>query len=167
MKRVVVRVSDTYSMDSAAAAILKLYGYLTFVESFRSFSIITFDCPEKYSSGLLDKLNALGPVKQCTWDADDKFSTAPDEGATLTVETDDTLAVNTSGETSATRNTRNLTTSGSGTIYVKVQILVDKTYTYMAVVLVDHFLYMQTNLDLLKVVHIHLINQIPQTLHTH
>ena len=121
MKRVVVRVSDNYSMDSAAAAILKLYGYLTFVESFRSFSIITFDCPEKYSSGLLDKLNALGPVKQCTWDADDKFSTAPDEGATLTVETDDTLAVNTSGESSATRNTRNLTTSGSGTIYVKVQ----------------------------------------------
>ena len=121
MKRVVVRVSDNYSMDSAAAAILKLYGYLTFVESFRSFSIITFDCPEKYSSGLLEKLNALGPVKQCTWDADDKFSTAPDEGATLTVETDDTLAVNTSGESSATRNTRNLTTSGSGTIYVKVQ----------------------------------------------
>ena len=121
MKRVVVRVSDNYSLDSAAAAILKLYGYLTFVESYRSFSIITFDCPEKYSSGLLEKLNALGPVKQCTWDADDKFSTAPDEGATLTVETDDTLAVNTSGESSATRNTRNLTTSGSGTIYVKVQ----------------------------------------------
>ena len=121
MKRVVVRVSDNYSIDSAAAAILKLYGYLTFVESFRSFSIITFDCPEKYSSGLLDNLNALGPVKKCTWDADDKFSTAPDEGATLTVETDDTLAVNTSGESSATRNTRNLTTSGSGTIYVKVQ----------------------------------------------
>ena len=124
MKRVVVRVSDYYSMDSGAAAILKLYGYLTFVESFRSFSIITFDCPEKYSSGLLDKLNALGPVKQCTWDADDKFSTAPDEGATLNVETDDTLAGNTSGESSATRNTRNLTTSGSGTIYVKVQNII-------------------------------------------
>ena len=121
MKRVVVRVSDNYSIDSAAAAILKLYGYLTFVESFRSFSIITFDCPEKYSSGLLDDLNALGPVKKCTWDADDKFSTAPDEGATLTVATDDTLVVNTAGESSATNNTRNLTTTGSGTIYVKVQ----------------------------------------------
>ena len=121
MKRVVVRVSDNYSIDSAAAAILKLYGYLTFVESFRSFSIITFDCPEKYSSGLLDNLNALGPVKKCTWDADDKFSTAPDEGATLTVATDDTLVVNTTGESSATNNTRNLTTTGSGTIYVKVQ----------------------------------------------
>ena len=121
MKRVVVRVSDNYSIDSAAAAILKLYGYLTFVESFRSFSIITFDCPEKYSSGLLDNLNALGPVKKCTWDADDKFSTAPDEGATLTVATDDTLVVNTVGENSATNNTRNLTTTGSGTIYVKVQ----------------------------------------------
>ena len=121
MKRVVVRVSDNYSIDSAAAAILRLYGYLTFVESFRSFSIITFVCPEKYSSGLLDNLNALGPVKKCTWDADDKFSTAPDEGATLTVATDDTLVVNTVGESSATNNTRNLTTTGSGTIYVKVQ----------------------------------------------
>ena len=121
MKRVVIRVSDNYSLDSAAAAILRLYGYLTFVESFRSFSIITFDCPEKYSSGLLDKLNALGPVKKCTWDADDKFSTAPDDSATLTVETSGTFNVNTTGETSATANTRNLTTSGSGTIYVKVQ----------------------------------------------
>ena len=46
MKRVVIRVSDNYSLDSAAAAILKLYGYLTFVESFRSFAIITFDCPD-------------------------------------------------------------------------------------------------------------------------
>ena len=121
MKRVVIRVSDNYSLDSASAAILRLYGYLTFVESFRSFSIITFDCPEKYSSGLLDKLNALGPVKKCTWDADDKFSTAPDDSATLTVETSGTFNVNTTGETSATANTRNLTTSGSGTIYVKVQ----------------------------------------------
>ena len=121
MKRVVVRVSDTYSMDSAAAAILKLYGYLTFVESFRSFSIITFDCPEKYSSGLLEKLNALGPVKKCTWDGE-KFEVAPvDTGATLTVDNSSSLVINTSGETNTTANTRNLTTSGSGTIYVKVQ----------------------------------------------
>ena len=121
MKRVVVRVSDTYSMDSAAAAILKLYGYLTFVESFRSFSIITFDCPEKYSSGLLEKLNALGPVKKSTWDGE-KFETAPVEtGATLTVDNSKTLDINTTGQTSTTANTRNLTTSGSGTIYVKVQ----------------------------------------------
>ena len=121
MKRVVVRVSDNYSLDSAAAAILKLYGYLTYVESFRSFSIITFDCPEKYSSGLLDKLNALGPVKKSTWDGE-KFETAPVEtGATLTVDNSETLDVNTTGQTSTTTNTRNLTTSGSGTIYVKVQ----------------------------------------------
>ena len=121
MKRVVVRVSDNYSLDSAAAAILKLYGYLTFVESYRSFSIITFDCPEKYSSGLLDKLNALGPVKKCTWDGE-KFEVAPvDTGATLTVDNSSSLVINTSGETNTTANTRNLTTSGSGTIYVKVQ----------------------------------------------
>ena len=122
MKRVVVRVSDNYSLDSAAAAILKLYGYLTFVESFRSFAIITFDCPDKYSSGLLEKLNALGPVKKCTWDADDKFSIDPvDTGATLSVDNSDTLDTNTSAESSTTSNTRNLTTTGSGTMYVKVQ----------------------------------------------
>ena len=122
MKRVVVRVSDNYSLDSAAAAILKLYGYLTFVESFRSFAIITFDCPDKYSSGLLEKLNALGPVKKCTWDADDKFSIDPVEtGATLSVDNSDSLDINTSAETSTTSNTRNLTTTGAGTIYVKVQ----------------------------------------------
>ena len=122
MKRVVVRVSDNYSLDSAAAAILKLYGYLTFVEQFRSFSIITFDCPDKYSSGLLERLNALGPVKKCTWDADDKFSVDPvDTGATLTVDNSQPLDLNTTGETTASSNTRNLTTSGSGTIYVKVQ----------------------------------------------
>ena len=122
MKRVVVRVSDNYSLDSAAAAILKLYGYLTFIESFRSFAIITFDCPDRYSSGLLEKLNALGPVKKCTWDADDKFSIDPvDTGATLSVDNSDTLDTNTSAESSTTSNTRNLTTTGSGTMYVKVQ----------------------------------------------
>jgi len=121
MKRVVVRVSDNYSINSAAAAILKLYGYLTFVESFRSFSIITFDCPEKYSSGLLDKLNALGPIKKCTWDGE-KFEVAPvDTGATLSVDNSSSLEINTSGESNTTANTRNLVTSGSGTIYVKVQ----------------------------------------------
>jgi len=122
MKRVVVRVSDNYSLDSAAAAILKLYGYLTFKESFRSFSIITLDCPDKYSSGLLEKLNALGPVKKCTWDAEDKFSVDPvDTGATLTVDNSDPLNLNTTGESNTTANTRNLTTTGAGTIYVKVQ----------------------------------------------
>ena len=43
MKRVVVRVADGYSLDSAAAGILKTYGYLTYVTSYRSFSIITFE----------------------------------------------------------------------------------------------------------------------------
>ena len=54
MKRVVVRVSDNYSLDSAAAAILKLYGYLTFVKSYRSFGIISFDCPDTYQNVILE-----------------------------------------------------------------------------------------------------------------
>ena len=70
MKKVIVRVSDNYNLDQAAAAILKLYGYLSFVESFRTFQIITFDCPERYQSNLLSQLKALNVVKHVRWDAE-------------------------------------------------------------------------------------------------
>ena len=120
MKRVVVRVSDNYSLDSAAAAILKLYGYLTFVESFRTFSIITFDCPERYTSVIIDQLRALNVVKKATWDAN-AFQLNPVYESQLTAETSGTAVLNETGETNTVGNTRQLTGAGSGTIYVKVQ----------------------------------------------
>ncbi len=127
MKRVVVRVSDNYSLDSAAAGILNIYGYLTFKESYRSFSIITFDCPDRYSDGLIEKLNALSVVKQSVWDAE-KFSCDPIDQSTLSVTTSGSTSLNTAGETNASSNTRNLTGSGSGTIYVKVQNISGSNY---------------------------------------
>ena len=121
MKRVVVRVSDNYSLDSAAAAILKLYGYLTFVKSYRSFGIVSFDCPETYQSVILDQLRALNVVKRASWD-EEKYSCDPvEEGATLNVGSDGDISLNSSGETNVSANTRNLTGSVTGTIYVKVQ----------------------------------------------
>ncbi len=127
MKRVVVRVADRYSLDSAAAGILNVYGYLTFVASYRSFSIITFDCPEKYEDGLLEKLRALSVVKKATWD-EAKFSCDPVDTGALAVSTSGSTSQNTSGETNASSNTRNLTGSGSGTIYVKVQNISGQNY---------------------------------------
>ena len=70
MKKVIVRINDNYSIDQACAAILKLYGYLSFVEQFRTFQIITFDCPTRYESNLLSQLKALNVVKNATWDAE-------------------------------------------------------------------------------------------------
>ena len=121
MKRVVVRVSDNYSLDSAAAAILKLYGYLTFVKSYRSFGIISFDCPDTYQNVILDQLRALNVVRRANWD-EQKYSCDPvEEGATLNVGSDGDISLNSSGETNVSANTRNLTGTVTGTIYVKVQ----------------------------------------------
>ena len=121
MKKVIVRINDNYSLDTAKASILKLYGYLSFVESFRSFQIITFDCPESYESNLINQLKALSIVKNATWDGlVYELDPMPTESS-LTVETSGSATLNTEGETTAESNTRTITTTGSGTIYVKVQ----------------------------------------------
>ena len=118
MKKVIVRVSDNYGMDSANAAILKLYGYLSFVESFRSFQIITYECPERYESNLLNQLQALSVVKNATWDAEVYAGDPMPTEAALAIETSGSNNINTPAEGQATSNTRTLTTSGSGTISV-------------------------------------------------
>jgi len=121
MKKVIVRINDNYSIDQACAAILKLYGYLSFVEQFRTFQIITFDCPTRYESNLLSQLKALNVVKNATWDAEVYAGDPMPTEATLNVDTSGSNNINTPAEGQATSNTRTLTTSGSGTIYVKVQ----------------------------------------------
>ena len=101
---------------------------MTFVESFRSFQIITFDCPARYESNLLTKLKALNVVKNATWNAEVYAGDPMPTEASLAVETSKTAAINTEGEGSATSNTRTLTTTGSGTIYVKVQNISGSDY---------------------------------------
>ena len=127
MKRVVVRVADNYSLDQAVAGIQNIYDYLTFVQSYRSFSIITFDCPEKFETGMIERLRALSVVKKVTWD-EDKFSCDPVDTGALQISTSGSVSQNTTGETNAQSNTRNLTGSGSGTIYVKVQNISGSDY---------------------------------------
>ena len=113
MKKVVIRVSGNYSLDSACAAILKLYGILTNYKAYRSFKTFSLECPEQYESGLLDKLNALNVVKKAFWD-----KLAYSSGAVSAQGAE----VQTSGEVvaQATTNTRNITGSSTNTIYVKV-----------------------------------------------
>ena len=117
MKKVIVRINDNYSIDQACAAILKLYGYLSFVEQFRTFQIITFDCPTRYESNLLSQLKALNVVKNATWDAEVYAGDPMPTEASLAIETSGSNNINTPAEGQATSNTRTLTTSGSGTIF--------------------------------------------------
>ena len=128
MKKVIVRINDNYSIDQACAAILKLYGYLSFVEQFRTFQIITFDCPERYQSNILSQLKALNVVKNATWDAEVYAGDPMPTEASLAIETSGSNNINTPAEGQATSNTRTLTTSGSGTIYVKVQNISGNNY---------------------------------------
>ena len=121
MKKVIVRINDNYSIDQACAAILKLYGYLSFVEQFKSFQIVTFDCPAAYQSNLISQLRALNVVKNATWDKEAYSGDPMPTEASLAVETSESNTINTPAEGQATSNTRNITTTGSGTIYVKVQ----------------------------------------------
>jgi plastocyanin len=128
MKKVIVRINDNYSIDQACAAILKMYGYLSFVEQFRTFQIITFDCPAKFESNTLNQLRALNVVKNATWDNEVYAGDPMPTEATLAVDTDGSITSNTEGEGQATFNTRILTTTGSGTIYVKVQNISGSDY---------------------------------------
>ena len=128
MKKVIVRINDNYSIDQACAEILKLYGYLSFVEQFRSFQMLAFDCPAAYQSNLINQLRALNVVKNATWDKEVYQLDPMPEMPSLTVETSGSVTLNDVGETTATSNTRSLTTTSSGTIYVKVQNISGSDY---------------------------------------
>jgi plastocyanin len=60
-------------------------------------------------------------VKNATWDAEVYAGDPMPTEASLAVETSGSNSINTPASGQATSNTRNITTSGSGTIYVKVQ----------------------------------------------
>ena len=76
---------------------------------------------------MIEKLRALSVVKKVTWD-EEAFSLDPVDTSALAVDTSGSAEANTTGETNATSNTRNLTGSGTGTIYVKVQNISGSNY---------------------------------------
>jgi hypothetical protein len=127
MKRVVVRVSDNYELERAKSAILAKFSYLTFVQKFRSFGILTFDVAEGKEDEAIIGLDSLHYVTRVTWDGE-KFSCNPVETATLTVDTDGDAEAVEEAQGDATRSTRNITTAGSGTVYVQVQNISGNNY---------------------------------------
>ena len=118
MKKVIVRINDNYSIDQACAEILKLYGYLSFVEQFRSFQMLAFDCPAAYQSNLINQLRALNVVKTATWDKEVYQLDPMPEMSSFTMETSESVTLNDVGETTATSNTRSLTTSSLSLIHI-------------------------------------------------
>ena len=90
--------------------------------------MVAFDCPAAYQSNLINLLRSLNVVKNATWDKDAYKLDPMPELPSLTVATSGSATINDVGETSATSNTRTLTTTGSGTIYVKVQNISGSDY---------------------------------------
>ena len=122
MKTALVRVSDNYDLETAKSDILERFGYLTFDKMFPSFKMMTFTCDDQYQLLTENSVRALPYIQRFRWDAEDKFTLHPvDDGATATVETSGELSLNSESGLNAVTSTRNLTGSGSGTLYVKVQ----------------------------------------------
>jgi len=115
MKRVVVKVTNNSDLEAAKDSILDQFGYLVFVEKFRSFSIVTFDVPEENEETALYDIRSLG--HQATWDMEVTCDPADSVESNVVAHEDETLN---EAAADATYGTRNITTSGTGTIYVRV-----------------------------------------------
>ena len=118
MATLLVKVASSMTLDGAQALIMGQHSYLEFVRSFPSFRTIQFTAPSEDQSSI-DAIRSLAYVHGATYDKEYKID--PVEGGETAVaewETD-TLEDNTS-EISGQRNTRIITSSGGGTIYVKV-----------------------------------------------
>ena len=161
MATLLVKVASSMTLDGAQALIMGQHSYLEFVRSFPSFRTIQFTAPSEDQSSI-DAIRSLAYVHGATYDKEYKID--PVEGGETAVaewETD-TLEDNTS-EISGQRNTRIITSSGGGTIYVKVANYLgirDSSSHHLRVV---YTVVSQPTVDLYKVVHILLTRVIPLT----
>ena len=118
MKRVVVKVTNNSQLEAVKDSILGQYSYLTFVDKFRSFGILTVDVPEENEDDALGDIRGVEGVKSAFWDKEN-IVCDPVEIASTAVEYDEGAEHQAVGDASS--GTRNLTSSGFSTIYVKVQ----------------------------------------------
>ena len=118
MATLLVKVASSMTLDGAQALIMGQHSYLEFVRSFPSFRTIQFTAPSEDQASI-DAIRGLAYVHGATYDKEYKID--PVEGGEVAVAefTKDTFKDNTS-EIAGTRNTRIITGSGGGTIYVKV-----------------------------------------------
>jgi plastocyanin len=116
MKRVVVKVGNSFDLEEAKDHLLGKLSYLIFVEKLRSFDILIFDVPEENVESALGELRTLPPVKKVSWDTEYACHPVVDTNA---VSWEHQGGEEISGD--ATAGTRNITATSSGTVYVKVQ----------------------------------------------
>ena len=115
MKRVVVKVTNNSDLEAVKDSILDQLSYLVFVDKLRSFGIVIFDVPEDNEENALSELLGLDEVSKASWDT--TYSCHPVAENNVSWEHQEGEEI----EGSATSGTRNLTSTSSGTIYVKVQ----------------------------------------------
>ena len=112
MKRVVVKVTNNSDLEVAKDSILDQVNYLVFAEKFRSFGVLTFDVPEDNEEDALADIRALG--HKVSWDANVACDPIAEASSALVEHPDEDV------QGQASFGTRNITTTASGTVYVKV-----------------------------------------------
>ena len=118
MATLLVKVT-TPDLDDAKSTILGQHTYLEFVRSFRSFKTLQFTCEEKDQSQI-DAIRGMDIVAGATYDKEYHLQPVTEEGVQNVEFSGDTIT-EVSSEVDEVKNTRILTTSGGGTLYVKVQ----------------------------------------------
>ena len=118
MATLLVKVASSMTLDGAQALIMGQHSYLEFVRSFPSFRTIQFTAPSEDQSSI-DEIRGLAYVHGATYDKE--YQIDPVVGGETAIAEWETDVIETNAEeVSGTRNTRIITSSGGGTIYVKV-----------------------------------------------
>ena len=118
MATLLVKVADSMTLDGAQALIQGQHSYLEFVRSFPSFRTIQFTAPSEDQSSI-DEIRGLAYVVGATYDKEYQIDPVVGGKVEIAEFSSDVLEDNTSKVT-GTRNTRIISGSGGGTIYVKV-----------------------------------------------
>ena len=120
MATLLVKVADSITLDGAQSAIRNQHSYLEFTRSFRSFKTIQFSAPSEDQDSI-DSIRRLPYVVGATYDK--TFEVEPVVDAPTLAFENDTVVENTGRVDQVNaddKNTRIITGSGGGTIYVKV-----------------------------------------------
>ena len=118
MATLLVKVADSMTLDGAQALIMGQHSYLEFVRSFPTFRTIQFTTPSEDQSSI-DEIRGLAYVVGATYDKEYQIDPVVG-GKTAIAEFETDVFEDNTEEVKGTRNTRIITSSGGGTIYVKV-----------------------------------------------
>ena len=122
MASLLVKVADSTTLDGAQNAIISQHSYLEFVRSFRTFKTIQFTAPSEDQDSI-DSIRRLPYVVGATYDKSFEIDPVAEPAIENFVSGDGEFNVindDNSGVDADNKSTRIVTTTGGGTIYVKV-----------------------------------------------